>query len=127
VTDQQRFDEALLLKGQKRYAEAQRLLEQLALSEQTSAALYAVLGDVYWEQGLMDKAIEAFRTSTSLSPKSEAASLGLFHCLWEKGDQNAAISEARRFLSVVDSEEYRKTLQNLEAADTNSGPSPGST
>ncbi len=116
MIDQQRFEQAITLKEQQRYAEAQQLLEQLTNSQPHSAALYAVLADVYWEQGFLDKAIEAFRVSITLAPKSETASLGLFHCLWEKGDREAAVTEARRFLSVADSEEFRHLLTTVETA-----------
>jgi tetratricopeptide (TPR) repeat protein len=114
MTDEQEFEEALSLKRQKRYAEAQTLLEKLATRVPNSAALYAVLGDVYWEEGFLDKAAAAFHTATLLSPKSETASLGLFHCLWDKGDRDIALLEAKRFLESTDSENYRNILLEVE-------------
>jgi tetratricopeptide (TPR) repeat protein len=118
MTDQQQFEEALSLKSQQRYAEAQTFLEQLATRLPNSAALYAVLGDVYWEEGLLDKAVEAFHTATFLSPKSETASLGLFHCLWEKGERDAALLEAKRFLESTESEDYRTILLEVEEKES---------
>jgi tetratricopeptide (TPR) repeat protein len=113
MNDQQRFEEALLLKAEQRHAEALPILEQLEKVQPRSAALYAVLGDTYWELRLMDKAIAAFRFATVLSPKSETASLCLFHCLWELGEYDKAIVEAYRFLRLGDSEDYRAILMEI--------------
>lgn len=104
------FEAACALRDQERYADAQEILERLVERSCNHAAVYAVLGDVCWERGLIDKAIESFRTAIRLAPKSETASLALFHCLWEKGDRSGAREEMRRFLSVADSEEYRRVL-----------------
>jgi predicted Zn-dependent protease len=113
VDDQDHFAEAISLKEKQQYAQAQQALEQLALRQPKSAALRAVLGDVYWKQGMLDKAIEAFRVATVLSPRSETASLGLFHCLWQSGQQAAAIAEAKRLLRLRDCEDYRNILSEL--------------
>ena len=62
---------------------------------------------------LLDEAICAFRRAVELALKLEAASLGLFHCLWELGRQEEAAEEIRRFMSVSDSEDYRKIIQEI--------------
>src|SRR5260370_32852021 len=100
MTDQQRFDAALALRDKGDYPAAQDLLEQLAEVRPESSALYAVLGDTYWEQGLLDKAVNCFRRCTELTPRSETASPGLFHCLGEMGRRAEALAEADGFLHL---------------------------
>jgi lipoprotein NlpI len=78
-----------------------------------SAALIAVLGDVYSELGNVDAAIEAFREAVRLAPTSEIASLGLFHCLWRAKKEREAFDEIRRFMSLSESQDYRDIVNEL--------------
>jgi len=112
-TAQKRFEAACQFQRQGKLEEAQRILEQLVLNGQRSAALFAVLGDVHWDRGSLDDAIHSFRKATEISPHSETASLGLFHTLWQDGQKGAAFDEARRFTKICDSEEYNILMKDL--------------
>jgi tetratricopeptide (TPR) repeat protein len=104
----------LALKEARRYAEAQAILEELTLVRPDSAALYVVLGDVYRDQGMLVRAVDSFRTSTTLAPGAEVASLGLFHSLWDLGDRSAALAEARRYVAIAESDNYQKILSDFD-------------
>ena len=54
------------------------------------------------------KAIDLYKCAIKISPKSEHASLGLFHCLWDQGKTDEALEEMKRFMSISDSEDYRE-------------------
>jgi predicted Zn-dependent protease len=78
-----------------------------------SASVHAFLADTLWDQGRLTQAIASFRKAVELAPKSEMASLGLFHTLLESGDRADAIAEMNRFLSLSDSEEYQTLAQQF--------------
>ena len=105
--------QAIDLKNQERNGEAAHLLERLRETNPESASVHALLGDALWEQGKLAESIPAFRRAVVLSPKSEMASLGLFHTLMESGDKSSAVAEMRRFLGVADSEEYESLARSL--------------
>ena len=106
-----RFSEAVRLRDAGDYAMARKALLDLSEEEPTSPAIFSVLGDVCWDMQLLDEAVCAFRRAVRLAPALEGASLGLFNCLWEQGKQEEAAEEVRRFMSISDSEEYRKIVK----------------
>jgi len=73
-----------------------------------SASVHAILGEIFWEQHNLDEAIASFSKAVELSPKSELASLGLFHTLWESGQRQRATEEMNRFLALSKSAQYGK-------------------
>jgi len=90
-----------------------QILSELAVEEPESPAILAVLGDVCWEMRLLDEAATVFKRAIALAPKLEAVSLGLFHCLWDSGKREEALDEAKRFMSVADSDDYRKIAKEI--------------
>jgi len=72
-----------------------------------------MMGRAFFEIGDMAKAEDAFRRAVELNPKSELASLGLFHSLWEQQAASEAFAEMRRFLAVADSSEYKTLLRDM--------------
>lgn len=72
-----------------------------------------VLGGVLWRDGKPTEASECFRKVTVMSPRSELASVGLFHCLWQLGNLEEAKAEAVRLLSLQESAEYESILDEL--------------
>jgi Flp pilus assembly protein TadD len=80
-----------------------------------AARLWGYLGFLYVEAGEPAKAQHAFRTATRLSPRSEQASLGLFHSLWRSGKTDAAFNEMRRFVKSNDSPRYRQLIRDMLA------------
>ncbi len=108
-----RLNEALKLRSRKNYEQAKELLLVLADENADSAAVFGILGDVYWRLGSLPEAIQCFRRAVQLSPTSELASLGLFHSLWESGRYRQAREAMKRFVSISPSAEYARILGEL--------------
>ena len=115
-----RLNKALKLKAAKKFAKAKEILLTLADENSKSASVFGILGDVYWHLGSLSDAIQSFSRATELSPRSELASLGLFHTLWDSGQTEQALNEMERFLSLSQSSEYARLLRELIAVP----PSP---
>jgi predicted Zn-dependent protease len=98
-----------------RTPEAIDRLTQLIRRFPKSAAALGYLASVYFDQGDMKQATQHFRRALNVNPKSERASLGLFHALWEMGSLPEAVAEMQRFLSTCESPEYDKLLHDLAA------------
>lgn len=96
-----------------RYDEALDALNKLRGQLESSAAYWAVVGHVLWKLQRRKEATEAFRRSTGIAPKYEPPSLGLFHCLLEMKKTREAFDEMRRFLSLSESEEYRRLMKDI--------------
>src|SRR6266542_3075194 len=109
----QAFSEAVKLKENGDLKSAMQILTELAVEEPESPAILAVLGDVCWEMRLLDEAATVFKRAIALAPKLEAVSLGLFHCLWDSGKREEALDEAKRFMSLADSDDYRKIIKEI--------------
>lgn len=90
--------------------EALNLLLALSNSEPESPAVLCVLGHTYWDMRQLADAIAAFKRVIEMRPGLAAASLGLFHCLWEQGKHYEALEEVKRFMSVADSSDERTTI-----------------
>ena len=112
-----KFDEALRLRDQGNLGGAHDILSQLCKSDAATAAMFAVLGDVLWEMDCLSDAIHTFYRVTEMSPRSEVASLALFHSLFQAGRQDEAFGEMRRFLSIADSTEYETLLSDIQRAE----------
>jgi predicted Zn-dependent protease len=107
------FDRAVKLHHAGKTTDAVVILEELARRYRKSAPVAGYLAGLYYEQGRFERAARWFKRATTLAPKSELASLGLFHSLWKLRDGEKAISEMRRFLRIVDSSEYKTLLRDL--------------
>ncbi len=107
------FDRAVKLHRAHKTQEALAILERLAREYRKSAAVAGYLAGVYFGQDEFERAAKWFKCATDLAPKSELASLGLFHSLWNVGASTEAVAEMRRFLRVADSREYGKLLRDL--------------
>ena len=109
------FSKALQLRDAGDLRGAVKLLRELSQTVYDSAALFAVLGGVYWELKELDEAIKCFVKATELAPRSETASLGLFHSLWQQGRESEALDECKRFMALSDSEDYRSIIAEINA------------
>jgi tetratricopeptide (TPR) repeat protein len=107
------LDQAIRLRRAGRIEQAIVLLERLGREYPKSAAVAGYLGGAYFDLDQPTKAAKYFRRATKLSPRSELASLGLFHSLWSVDAIDAAFAEMRRFLKRADSKEYAKLLRDL--------------
>jgi tetratricopeptide (TPR) repeat protein len=104
---EKRFNFALDRRDKNDLHGAIRELSQLVHDEhQKPAPVYGMLGHLYFLLGDFENALINNREATRHGPKSELASLGLFHTLWELGRKDEALSEARRFIALRPSAEY---------------------
>jgi tetratricopeptide (TPR) repeat protein len=85
---------------------AASMLERLALEYPNRPFILGMLGAIYRSLEEYERAVEYYSRTTALSPKSELASLGLFHSLWRVGRHEEAMAEMTRFTSVAPSKEY---------------------
>jgi predicted Zn-dependent protease len=108
-----RFAEAVKIRDRGDLNSARQLFLKLAEEDTQSTAIYAVLGDICWDMGLLDEAVLAFSHAVKLSPKLEAVSLGLFHTLWKLEKRVEALEEIKRFQSIADSEDYREIVREI--------------
>lgn len=104
------FNRALELRTEGKLGEAISILAKLAETHPI-AAVFGVMGDIHRQAGDIHNAIACFKQAVSLSPRSELASLNLFHSLLENRSVDDAITEMKRYLSVSRSEEYNRLLQ----------------
>ena len=98
--------EAFSLKNAEKLLEARDCFARLALERPEFAPVRGVLAGVLYELEAFEDAAEEFSTTVRLSPRSELASLGLFHSLLHLGNRAAAGAEMKRFTSLRKSAEY---------------------
>jgi predicted Zn-dependent protease len=108
-----RLSEAIRENRAGRRSRALTLLVSLAAAYPKSAAVVGYLAGIYFESKQYALAEKSFRKTSRLSPKSELASLGLFHSLWQLGRRREAFAEMRRLLKLTDSEEYKTLLRDM--------------
>jgi tetratricopeptide (TPR) repeat protein len=56
-----------------------------------------MLAHALWEAERYDEGYEAYKRLVKLSPESESAAIGFFHCAWAMGEYNEAMAEVTRF------------------------------
>jgi predicted Zn-dependent protease len=107
------FSEAGKFKQAGQFESAKKMLLDLQEKDPQSTAVLAVLGDVYWDMGLLEDAVGVFKRAIQLSPTLEAVSLGLFHCLWKLGRRVEALEEVKRFQCISNSEDYTEIVKEI--------------
>lgn len=110
------YSMGMLLAGQKRYEEAERMLRQgIALSPASSLTGYLYLGHVLVEQKAWDRAVQAYRDALAVNPGFDPAYLGLAATLEAKGDAVQAITTLRKYLQEINrgNREVRHRLVRL--------------
>lgn len=90
------------------------LLDELVVSYPNEPSFRGMLANGLWEVGDFDRSINEFKTVVKMAPLVEAYSLGLFHCLWDVGRVEEAFAEMNRFLTMSDSDDYRKILSEID-------------
>ncbi|HEX5462687.1 MAG TPA: tetratricopeptide repeat protein [Steroidobacteraceae bacterium] len=122
--DQEKKDRELfsLAQRQSRQGDTEgvvRTMRQLVNRRPKSGIFAAVLANALKSLGHMDEAERYFKSAVVLSPKSEKVSLGLFHCLWERGKEDEALEEMKRLVRTTKkkSDEYQVILDALQKSD----------
>jgi hypothetical protein len=67
------------------------------------------------QPGDFGPAIAHFEKAVKLVPQSELYSLGLFHVLRGQGMREEALDEAKRFMTISDSDEYREIVAAINS------------
>jgi tetratricopeptide (TPR) repeat protein len=113
------FKQAIELREIGNHAEAIELLKTIEHEAGDRPNFLLVIGDLYRVQGDADQALHYFGRAIEAAPAHELASLSLFHLLWEMGEhgienaQGRALEEIKRFMSISDSEDYRRIISEL--------------
>jgi len=61
----------------------------------------------------LEDAEDAFRRVLQIDTDYERASIGLFHALWSQGRFDDAFEEAKRFVLLKPSKEYRRIVAEI--------------
>jgi tetratricopeptide (TPR) repeat protein len=112
------FADGIRLKRARKPAEAIVPLEKAASQFPDAAPLLWYLGSVYLHD-LKEpaKALPHFRRAVELTPKSERASKGVFHSLWNLDRFDEALEEIKRYQLLTDgkSQEYSEIVAEINA------------
>jgi len=111
--DKAEYEKALELRDAGKFQETFNILEPLLTKYSQNAGLIIIAADMSYELGNIEKAIELFKQTVSLKPKSETASLGLFHSLWKMKRFDEAFEEMKRFMSVSYSQDYVEIVREI--------------
>jgi len=96
---------------------ARALLEDLSRRHPATFGTWLVLGGVQMSQADYVAAEKSFTIAVSLRPRSELASLSMFHTLTHLGRASDAFAEMRRFLTLrPESHEYQLLRSELDGA-----------
>jgi tetratricopeptide (TPR) repeat protein len=109
------LDQAIKQKNSGDLAGALGTLSAIVGEYPGCAPAFGLMGGVYYfELGKWKEAVSCYQQAVRLSPRSEAASLGLFHSLWDSGLREKAIVEMNRFQSVSYSADYDEIATELK-------------
>ncbi len=108
---------AIKHRHERQFDEAARLcrlaLEHLPAGyRRREAGINGELGFIERKRGHLEAAEEFSRTATTLSPRSELASIGMFHTLWDQKKRKEALEEVVRLVSMRDSDHYSELLSH---------------
>jgi tetratricopeptide (TPR) repeat protein len=80
--------------------ESIRILTDLDKRFPNHGAIVCMLGGIYHSMQDWPKALVYYQRGVVLSPKSELASIGLFHSLWHHERFSEALEESRRLIKI---------------------------
>jgi tetratricopeptide (TPR) repeat protein len=112
-SDENLIEEAIFLNNKKLYQDALVILLGLEEKYQESSTISGLIATAYFLSKEFEISAGYYKRTTALNPKSELASLGLFHSLWELKDYKGAYKEMDRFLSENEPVNYKVTLKEL--------------
>lgn len=107
------FNEAIRCRDKKEYSTAIDILKQLLVNNPKSPSFNGILGGIYFDLKEYYKALEYFKKASNLNPKSELASTGYFHSLFELGYISGGLKEINRFLKLKYSSDYIEIIKEL--------------
>ncbi len=77
-----------------------KILKNLDTQFPNTPSILGMIGAIYFSLRDWKHSEYYFKRTIEISPKSELASLGLFHSLWEMKNLDKAFEEAKRFVSM---------------------------
>jgi len=80
-----------------------------------SVEVWMLKACIHFQRDEHSLAVKAFSKVIIREPKSEGASLGLFHSLWSGGDEDAAFEEMKRFFREAGLDNKSQTAQDYWA------------
>jgi tetratricopeptide (TPR) repeat protein len=108
------FEQGIQLRLSGRFQEAVQVLEAAVRRFPGHAPAFWYLGGIYLHDlNEATKALSHYKKAVGLSPRSERASLGVFHSLWKLGRRREAMKELGRFLEVAHSPDYVQILAEV--------------
>lgn len=113
-SDEKLFELASKLRDKGEHDEAIKIMKKFLNSTPHSPAFNGMLGGLYFNLDKFHSALRYFKTASKLNPKSELASLGYFHSLWELNYIKAALNEMDRFLKLKVCKDYLEILTELK-------------
>jgi predicted Zn-dependent protease len=94
---------------------SREVLKDLAALHPTEFGVWLILGSIQMFQEDYEAAEESFTIAVGLGPRSERASLALFHTLKHLGRVGEAFEEMRRFLALrPESHEYYLLREEMD-------------
>lgn len=99
------FNKAISLIEKGDLNEALAILSAVA-EKQPALDVLLLLGKLYKDLGKLPEAIAWFDKAVKAYPRDELSSLALFHALSNNGQEDKAMTEMERFLSIAPSENY---------------------
>ena len=94
-------------------AAIEKFREILDENRRSDTAILGMMGNIYLNSKDFPQAYDCYRKAVKLNAESELASLGLFHTLCNMERESEAFAEAKRFLSIRESEEYFLLIEEM--------------
>jgi tetratricopeptide (TPR) repeat protein len=85
------------LRADKDLSGAIAVYEALDKAAPDNSMVLHMLAHALWEAERYDEGYETYKRLVKISPESESAAVGFFHCAWAVGEYNEAMSEVNRF------------------------------
>jgi len=123
-SDKRLFNFAIATRDEGNYDEAIKIMKKLVISTPHSPAYNGMLGGFYFETEKYYQALRYFKIASKLNPKSELASLGYFHSLWELNYLKAALNEMNRYLKIKNCIDYLEIIDELIIKKRRKGVKP---
>jgi predicted Zn-dependent protease len=107
------FSRAIELREVGQLEESISILEKLKTHREDSGSLHAALAYTYALASRPGDAITSFQDAVRAAPRWLPASRGLFHALWDDGQEKVALQELARFQAEAHSEDYVEIISEL--------------
>jgi hypothetical protein len=95
--DELLIEEAISLNSKKLYKEALTILHGIEPKYKESSMINGLIATAYYSAKEYAIGAAFYKITTELNPRSELASLGLFHSLWELKNYRRAIKRWKDF------------------------------